>query len=444
MKRRFAILGLAAIAVVGCADGFSDEEPAGAAENQPSSSSEGDSSGGAEASDFVVHGWGAFTSLVDSEGTYRTGLHHRDASLPPFVHKLGYRGVDRERLHDGAPYLPEPVVQRLETPMLYFYSDEPRDVTVSVDFPDGYISKWYPGAAERTPSSLSECCESDEDPERRALDALADGSVNWEVSVTDTRRSPVDVPSNEVWAPARDVPEAAWVTRGEEAEKFLFHRGVGRFELPLTVEVDEVGATHEIQVTNASDQPVEHVYLLDVHEDNGRIVDLSEVPADGERTFMPAPKESPIPTEQLRRKAASKLTDSLVDEGLTDGEAEAMVDIWSQSYFADRGYRLLYVLPGAWTDDRLPTEIEPTPEEFERVLVGRVEMLTPRAERRAVERVVDAYRNDRSLTEIAHLDRFEEPRFRRACELVDDTDIRNWCEAEVRDLQTRTLRFDSR
>ncbi len=34
--------------------------------------------------------------------------------------------------------------QRMETPVIYFYTDKPRTVNVRVDFPQGMLSEWYP------------------------------------------------------------------------------------------------------------------------------------------------------------------------------------------------------------------------------------------------------------------------------------------------------------
>src|SRR5205085_527273 len=72
--------------------------------------------------------------------------------------------------------------------------------------------------------------------------------------------------------------------------------------------------------------------------------------------------------------------DSLVRSGLYPKEAQAMVDTWETSYFRNDGLRLLSVLPRPAVDATIPIRITPEPRELVRVMVGRVEVLTPDAE----------------------------------------------------------------
>ena len=56
-----------------------------------------------------------------------------------------------------------------------------------------------------------------------------------------------------------------------------------------------------------------------------------------------------------------------------------MLETWRDSWF-EEGLRVFYVLPRAQTDAVLPVTIEPRPSELVRVLVGRVEVITPELE----------------------------------------------------------------
>src|ERR1043166_8481399 len=38
-------------------------------------------------------------------------------------------------------------LQRMETPVIYFYADERQMLDVQVDFPQGQITEWYPQAS---------------------------------------------------------------------------------------------------------------------------------------------------------------------------------------------------------------------------------------------------------------------------------------------------------
>ena len=60
-----------------------------------------------------------------------------------------------------------------------------------------------------------------------------------------------------------------------------------------------------------------------------------------------------------------------------------MVNTWTSSYFQTDGIRVLCVLPQVWTDHFIPMTVVPKPKQVVRVMVGRVELLTPERERQA-------------------------------------------------------------
>jgi hypothetical protein len=94
-----------------------------------------------KSADYVVHEWGTFTSLQGADGGQLKWLPQIGADLPDFVY------LDNKLNSIGAGYASMSVLskssrrarQRMETPVLYFYSDEPRKVDVEVKFPAGII-----------------------------------------------------------------------------------------------------------------------------------------------------------------------------------------------------------------------------------------------------------------------------------------------------------------
>src|SRR3954469_14232654 len=82
---------------------------------------------------FVVHEWGTLTSVMASDGSLLPGLHHEEEDLPGFV-------ADRMAQARETPS----VVQKMETPVTYFYSAERRTVSAAVDFPRGVFTQWFP------------------------------------------------------------------------------------------------------------------------------------------------------------------------------------------------------------------------------------------------------------------------------------------------------------
>src|SRR5262245_934873 len=105
-----------------------------------------------------AHEWGTFTSLVGSDGVTQNGMYHEDEALPDFVHGFGdlQNGFQPVRCghNHGRPcrkggfeeaiFLRNVVTQKMETPVIYFYSDRDQAVEVKVRFPEGVITETYP------------------------------------------------------------------------------------------------------------------------------------------------------------------------------------------------------------------------------------------------------------------------------------------------------------
>ena len=63
-----------------------------------------------------------------------------------------------------------------------------------------------------------------------------------------------------------------------------------------------------------------------------------------------------------------------------------MVETWQDSWF-EEGSRLIYIVPSAAVDAILPLQVEPAPSQTVRVVVGRIELVTP-ATKRSVESAI--------------------------------------------------------
>jgi hypothetical protein len=111
-------------------------------------------------------------------------------------------------------------------------------------------------------------------------------------------------------------------------------------------------------------------------------------------------------------------TGALDDGGFLQYEATALVNTWTRQWFRTPGVRLLYLIPQSWTDQSIPLSIAPQPDQTLRVMLIRVEVITPEQEVSDVQ-ALQAFDAD-SATAAAHfqaLGRFAEPRLRRALAL---------------------------
>lgn len=347
---------------------------------------------------FIVHEWGTFTSVQSSLGVTLEGLHHEEESLPAFVHGRAAIAEGHKQLES----LPEPVTQKLETPVIYFHADAsiPR-ARVTVDFPQGVIGQWFPKATRFA-------------PEINAMQGIRDGSMDWDVEFLRTAPDLPPVDPHDVWAPSRNV-EATPIAVDGEHERFIFYRGLGRFEMPLRVFTDADGV---IRVRNDSDEAIGTYFVLHLHEGGGAITHGSIDPHGTAPLALPGtPKERSV--DAYVADASAQIQRALEATGLYPDEARAMVDTWSRSYFRTPGLRMLYVVPPSWTDALLPLRIEPTPDAVVRTLVGRIEILTQQEEGGLVD-ALHAHVEEGAPLDLGHLGRFAEPKLRRALELIDD------------------------
>src|SRR5438067_2482449 len=105
---------------------------------------------------YVVHEWGTFTSVQGADGVPVAWNSLETKKLPKFVYDWSKPGLDRRPaggLDRGlkSRFL---TLQRMETPVIYFYSDTERTIDVTVRFPQGLITEWYPQAHDIGPSAF--------------------------------------------------------------------------------------------------------------------------------------------------------------------------------------------------------------------------------------------------------------------------------------------------
>jgi hypothetical protein len=302
---------------------------------------------------LVVHEWGTFTSIAGEDGTaldWRPLAGTND--LPSFVHDYAAITNASGLRHGHCPKCDITAKIRMETPVLYFYTDRDMDVSVRVGFPKGQITEWYPSAC--TVGSSIDWGRFTVLPSA-ATNLLTEASPNHYYAARDTDAALVRVCN----------------TNGHptEFEKFLFYRGVGGFDLPMSVKLDGdflrlAGLTDIAQVI--------------VFENRGsnigfRIVDVNSDEATVERP----------PLGDSLAPLLAGLQQTLITHGLYEREARAMLETWRDAWF-EEGLRVFYVLPRKATDAALPLTIDPTPDELVRVLVGRVEVITPEMEARVL------------------------------------------------------------
>jgi hypothetical protein len=389
---------------------------------------------------LVVHEWGTFTSLQGSNGQVQEGLQHEEEQLPSFVH-------NRDPLNEAVPPVlgsvaghapppydppspdPEPtdpypypthpcgkcmefatpagtplaVTQKMETPVIYFYSGQPLTVGVDIGFPHGIISQYYPDAISFAPAI-------------GAVTSLSGGSASFQVNLV---QGPIDVPlvdSSSIYSPARNV-HSTYVKSGSENERFIFYRGVGNFSTNLQI-TSQGGA---LSLHNLGGDSISAAFLVYVTETGGAIRALGSVSGQNTLNISAADVNSVMGAEkpfgQFMSTADPLLTGALKHTGLYRDEAQAMTNTWAKSYFKTPGLRVLYILPRSETDQILPLHLNPTPQSLIRTLVGRVEVMRDTDE----QALLTAIHLNGDSIDLTSLGRFAEAKLRRVLSLTQDS-----------------------
>jgi hypothetical protein len=378
----------------------------------------------APAGDLVVHEWGTFTSMQGSDGATLEGLQHEEEGLPPFVYSRtkvrecplrdkGYKGLEVEV---------EGVTKKMETPVTYFYTDRPGRARVRVCFKQGLLTQWYPVTDLLGPA------EAGRNDGPLDLAKVEKSFLEWDVEILPKGAGLSEIPAVEKgdpWGFAR-LPDSNVLRTTErrtprmgpvEAEKFLFYRGIGRFSLPLRAVTSKGG---EVTVHNDGDEPIRHVCAMRREGGTASLDYVEVVPARGSAKLTCAGGSEAGPVTE---KLMALLRRALVKVGLYEKEAEAMVKTWERSYFHTEGFRLLYIVPEKFTNDVLPIAIDPAPKSMVRVLVGRLECITPEDEEE-VEAALRDPSTAASKARLARLGRFLEPHVRRVLSITKDDAVK--------------------
>jgi len=326
---------------------------------------------------YTLHEWGTFTTVIGSDGTHLDGVHREDAPLPEFVYALDAPpklSPEVQRRTKGLDYSRSfaHVNVRLETPVLYFYTDEAFDAQVEVGFKNGTIGQWYPDRSageKRHPARLLDFAKP------------RSGSIRWDVHVEPAGEDasarvfhPGELPC---WLYPR-YPDSALVTNAKkETEKYLFYRGLGRMELPVVFSASE----HELHARNRGADEIAQWLVFD-HNETGGVRWWTPDSLSGNNATVSVSLDDQLYRADWKDALYQKGIEMLVGAGLYRKEADAMMQTWWSSYFETPGLRVFWIVPRAKVDEILPLNVSPAPGEIERVIVGRSEVLRPSFEKR--------------------------------------------------------------
>ena len=395
---------------------------------------------------YTAHEWGTFTSVQGADGVLLDWRPLESSRLPQFVYNWKNAGLNRRTT--SASYLNKAgmvTLQRMETPVIYFYSDQEESVDVSVAFPQGLITEWYPQACQIGPSTMPV------PPAIEKLDEYAHkagvkpdftfASLFGDKTIKESRARWANVQllppkknanlnrellsdrSGSHYFAARDtdanflrLSSLSPTHPAPEHEKFIFYRGVGSFATPLKV---TMSSSDSVTIANSGTDTLSHLFVLDVKNGAGSFTYVNQLSPGQNQTVQISSQVNASQIQELSSDLGKHMATSLMKEGLYEREATAMVNTWKDSWFAEDGLRVLYVLPRSWTDRTLPLTLDPAPREVVRVMVGRAEVLSPEIEQKLSQSLARAHFGDEqaraeAISDLQKLGRFAEPALRLA------------------------------
>src|ERR1051325_1353026 len=228
--------------------------------------------GSSDSNKFIVHEWGTFTSFAGSDGISLEFRPLVTSDLPAFVYdRVKQANLFNARFDAGdrSIYTTKSSVrslQRMETPVTYFYTDRERVVDVTVGFPKGLLTEFYPPVRMMFPVFS-----------KGEKEQLANSSLTWEkvklipAAAVKKNMIPPATSTNDHYGFARQTDSAMLqiddkLIEKTYYEKFLFYRGVGNFELPVTLQSSADG---KFTVQNSGKDQIHAAFLVQIN--NGHI-----------------------------------------------------------------------------------------------------------------------------------------------------------------------------
>ena len=330
---------------------------------------------------FVVHEWGTFTTVQGADGEQIWWMPPASVDLPDFVYRSGTSGHWTDA-KPGVHPKDQSALVRMETPVIYFYSQRERVADVRVLLRGGILTEWYPQGTH---------------VESQIIPGPADlwqFRIEWngvKILPRDTREMAVgrlirskSSGDGDHYYIARETDAnflrvaTPLARKGAEYERDLFYRGLGYFQAPLAVGAD--ADEQRVSLNAREAEQIDTAFLLTIRQGMMRYQKLDNAVSSAAST-VDLDVHPFGALGDVRKQAMQDMAAALVKQGLYEKEALAMVNTWQDQWFAEEGTRVLYLLPRAWTDRTLPLQVSPQPDAVVRVMVGRAELIMPSVDR---------------------------------------------------------------
>lgn len=332
-----------------------------------------------------VHEWGTFSARYTFDGfPYLNMNEHIHEPVPSFVHHLdlnatmGSIKVPQNKDDYYIRYVKadlKNVTIKMETPILYFYSKRKiSDLEVSVWFPKGSISEFFPKPIVSEDLKYVESIVTQESIYKNPILDFKkyNGYATWKLDVLEPEtKFKVTFPDDSVravWSAPRKT-KANLIQVGNEVEKYVFYRGLAAFQNPIIPTYTPDG---DLKIQSLCND-IPFVMVYEKTKAGQKIIwGINSLDHNGNTTFCRNAKA--ITEDVWKNEYLKRFKSALMDEGLFEDEAVAMLATWNDSYFEETGIKIFWIVPRDFTDAILPIYFNKPVNSLVRVFVGRTEI----------------------------------------------------------------------
>jgi hypothetical protein len=365
---------------------------------------------------LVMHEWGIVTvayrskwTSVRTAGSRRVaGAELAAAGLPSYVASWEQSVKAQIKEWEETPVI-------ITKPIVYFYAPKATAIWMRVSVPTGRPHVWWPPADDFGPKADLPARNgfNMDDPKAPPLSEIKPehGFLLWKELTVDP--AAVELPKAEGWWAAARRTDAAAVRHAQGAEKFVYYDALAIYEPAVDIDWKKDGT---VELTNRTSRAFPHVIAVRVREGKCSFAHARDWGKGRTLTLTPA---AGVPA----------LADALVAAGLYRQEADALVDIWREEFFAMDGVRVLAIASREEYDAVLPIEIRPTPKELARVLIAHIECLDETGRQRIADFIAklagdDIAERDGAAAALRKLRPLADEMIRKAADAASDAEVR--------------------
>lgn len=311
---------------------------------------------------LVVHQWGVITSLHSSTGAKLGSLHLNDVE-----------GKFPSYMLSTPTQAPKNALSKIESGF-YLYNPTTHKVSIDIGFPMGIVNQWFP--QKNSGDTWANNSITDFSKEQNGL-------ISWDnIAILPNDNNEAFSKDLGSWNVLRNSKSNKLKIKNE-IEKFLYFNAVGG-DLEVLLDL-QFKSDKEIIIKNKTDKNIPYIFVYEKNPDGGNVWWTGGLDKNCTKICT-----STISSISYVNAKAEEFRKALIKEGLFSEEAETILKAFENNWLKKNGFRVFYVFPKEDIEPILPSNISPQANDFQRVFIGKCELLMPYFEKE----ILNAHQNN--------------------------------------------------